>query len=148
MRRAQASDVTRLAAIDAQVSVRPLSEAQYQRFCGNAQSPGNRGLVAELAGQVCALVVYSLVLDEVNIINIAVEPGHQGRGIGRQLLQGALADMRESGARRCLLDVRGSNTPARALYESEGFVLDGTRPAYYTTEQGGREDALLMSKQL
>lgn len=106
------------------------------------------GLVAECGGEVCGFVVYSQVLDEGSIINIAVAPACQGRGYGRRALAHALVLMGESGVSRCLLEVRESNHAARALYESEGFTLDGRRPAYYSTEQGAREDALLMSKQL
>jgi ribosomal-protein-alanine N-acetyltransferase len=46
-----------------------------------------------------------------------------------------------------MLEVRESNVAARALYENNGFVIDGVRPQYYKMQQG-REDALLMSRRL
>ena len=50
-------------------------------------------------------------------------------------------------ARRCLLEVRRSNKAARRLYQGSGFALDGVRKNYYP-KAGGREDALLMSREL
>ena len=57
----------------------------------------------------------------------------------------ALLKMKHDGATRCHLEVRQSNAVARRLYEGNGFKLDGIRKSYYPTE-GGREDALLMSR--
>ena len=137
-----------LARIDEQVSVRPLSEAGYLRVCERGAPATGLALVAEAAGRVCGFSLYTQVLDEGGISNIAVDPACQGCGLGRQLLQATLSVLREAGARRCLLEVRASNAIALALYESEGFTLDGKRSGYYSTRSGAREDALLMSRQL
>ncbi len=104
--------------------------------------------VAEQGGQLCGFALYTVVVDEGSLNNIAVDPQCQGRGLGRQLLQHILGEMRAAGALRCLLELRASNAAALALYRSEGFSLDGKRPDYYPTATGVREDALLMSKQL
>jgi ribosomal-protein-alanine N-acetyltransferase len=58
-----------------------------------------------------------------------------------------MALAKQQGVRRCLLEVRESNTAARGLYETLSFQLDGIRKNYYPTTTG-REDALLMSRQL
>ena len=42
-----------------------------------------------------------------------------------------------------LLEVRPSNTAARALYQRAGFLELSVRRGYYPAE-GGREDAILM----
>ena len=65
----------------------------------------------------------------------------------RALLLAALDRMSEAGLQRCMLEVRESNLAARALYENNGFIVDGVRPRYYRTDQGS-EDALLMSRRL
>ena len=67
---------------------------------------------------------------EAEIHTIGVDPAFQGRGIGRALLRGLLAD---ADARRAtvFLDVRTDNDAARALYESEGFSVVGLRRRYY-----------------
>ena len=66
-----------------------------------------------------------------DIRGLAVAPDHQGRGLGRALVQAALDAARERGARKVTLRVLGPNTAARALYESCGFT--------YTGEQQTRE---------
>lgn len=67
---------------------------------------------------------------EAEVRNIAVDPTHQGRGIGRALLRAllAVADARHAVV---FLEVRTDNTPARALYESAGFTVVGLRRRYY-----------------
>ena len=67
---------------------------------------------------------------EAEIHTIGVDPGHQGRGIGRALLRGLLAAADAVHA-TVYLEVRTDNDPARALYESEGFTVVGLRRRYY-----------------
>jgi ribosomal protein S18 acetylase RimI-like enzyme len=50
----------------------------------------------------------------------------RGHGVGRALFRAAVDEARRQGARRITLRVLGHNTPARKLYESEGFVVEGT----------------------
>lgn len=81
------------------------------------------------------------VLDEADINNVAVAAAQRGRGYGRQLLQAVLARALNLGCKRLTLEVRPSNAPALALYQSLGFVVCGRRRGYY---QDNGEDALLM----
>lgn len=81
------------------------------------------------------------VLDEADINNVAVAAAQRGRGYGRQLLQAVLARALNLGCKRLMLEVRPSNAPALALYQSLGFVVCGRRSGYY---QDNGEDALLM----
>lgn len=91
--------------------------------------------------------MYSQVLDEVSVHNIAVRTSCRGRGLGQRLLLASLEHMKIAGATRCLLEVRQSNTAAQRLYQRSGFTLDGERKDYYPTHQG-RENAWLMSRNL
>lgn len=81
------------------------------------------------------------VADEVHVLNVATDPEHRRRGIGRALM-GAIVDRARSGkARLVLLEVRRSNRAAIRLYRSQGFSAIGVRRAYYADN---REDAIEM----
>lgn len=81
------------------------------------------------------------VADELHITNLAVHPTQRRRGLGRHLLGTILGEARQRSIRVCVLEVRPSNTEARALYESFGFRVVGRRRGYYY-DTG--EDALVM----
>jgi ribosomal protein S18 acetylase RimI-like enzyme len=61
----------------------------------------------------------------VTVNGIAVDPPRQGRGVGRALIDAAIAEARRRGARRLTLRVFSPNLAARRLYESAGFVTEG-----------------------
>lgn len=82
-----------------------------------------------------------LVVDEAHVTNVAVHPKFRGKGIGKQLLTYVMAFVKGNGADRMTLEVRPSNRVARRLYESLGFVHEGTRPNYYPDND---EDAWIM----
>lgn len=57
---------------------------------------------------------------------LAVDPARQGEGVGGALVDAGIATARERGARKLLLRVLSGNAPARRLYESRGFKLEGS----------------------
>ena len=65
--------------------------------------------------------------DELEILNIAVDPPLRRRGVARCLVQRLLANFRGN----VYLEVRASNFAARKLYHSLGFEVVGVRPDYY-----------------
>ncbi|HEV2387675.1 MAG TPA: ribosomal protein S18-alanine N-acetyltransferase [Candidatus Acidoferrales bacterium] len=101
------------------------------------------GWAAELSGAVAGFVVARIAADELEILNLAVDPAERGRGIGRELLARVLAFGGEAGARRAVLEVRESNQGARRFYAAQGFAAVGRRPGYYRDPV---EDALLMAR--
>jgi RimJ/RimL family protein N-acetyltransferase len=56
---------------------------------------------------------------------LAVDPAHQGRGVGRRLAAAAVEEARARGARRLRLRVLGHNPAALRVYEASGFVVEG-----------------------
>ncbi len=72
--------------------------------------------------------------------NIVVAASARRRGIGRSLVAELLQCARQSGAEGVILEVRASNLPAIALYESQGFKACRRRSAYYSHPE---EDAIL-----
>ena len=85
-----------------------------------------------------------LILDEAHLTNLAVHPDYRRLGIGRTLMEEMIFRAVFLGAVRMTLEVRVSNRPAIALYESLGFRREGRRKGYY--EDTG-EDALIMWKE-
>jgi [ribosomal protein S18]-alanine N-acetyltransferase len=91
-----------------------------------------------------ALLGYLLswhVVDELHLLNVAVAIEARRRGVGRALMDDLFAYAREQGVVRILLEVRASNAPAVALYESLGFERFNVRARYYADG----EDAVEMS---
>jgi ribosomal-protein-alanine N-acetyltransferase len=92
--------------------------------------------------QLWGYVVFWIVAGEMHLLNLAVHPGQRGLGLGRALLREALSQARTQGAQVAWLEVRPSNTAARALYASFGFKEVGRRPRYY---EDTNEDAILLA---
>ncbi len=84
------------------------------------------------------------VVGEVTLLNIAIDPAHQGKGFGRKLTEFFIDMCMEQSAESAWLEVRESNTKAISLYESEGFNEVTRRHDYYPTNNG-KEDAIIMS---
>jgi len=79
---------------------------------------------------------YIVFSQDGHILSIAVLPQHRRKGIGRQLLQRAMA---ASGLKKVWAEVRRSNRGAQAFYSKMGFQRIGVVPNYY-----GNEDALVI----
>ena len=87
----------------------------------------------------------AVVLDELQIDNLAVSDRRRRKGIGQSLLRSALSIAKRLGACTAILEVRSSNLAARSLYEKEGFVVSGFRSNYYAIPP---DDALLLSREI
>ena len=90
--------------------------------------------------------IFSLIVPEAHLLNIALLHEHQGKGLGRNLLEHTAFQSKTLGAKILFLEVRVSNKKAIRLYESMGFVKDAIRANYYSGKL--KEDALLMSLKL
>ena len=134
IRPARADDDAALRAVDAATWawwVTPGPDRPPGRpFFGAGEAPGDV-LVAEEGGEVVGYVALGSptrlesnrhVMD---VRGLGVAPDHQGRGLGRTLMEAAVAEARRRGARKLRLRVLGANSGARALYESCGFAVEG-----------------------
>jgi ribosomal-protein-alanine N-acetyltransferase len=72
-----------------------------------------------------------LVVDELHITLVAVDPHWRRQGLGRRVLDQLLATGHRRGAGRATLEVACGNAPARGLYGSLGFTEAGVRRGYY-----------------
>jgi ribosomal-protein-alanine N-acetyltransferase len=103
--------------------------------------------VLELEGAVVGHAVLAIAAGEAHLLNLTVEAGRQGQGLGRFLLRQIVERARARAVEVLFLEVRPSNLAALHLYRSEGFAHVGTRPRYYPGEQD-REDAWVFSLRL
>ena len=99
-------------------------------------------LVAVEDGKVLGYVGSQTVLEEADMMNIAVDETCRRRGIARALVEELV---RQLPAYCLTLEVRVSNAPAIGLYDSLGFVQVGLRKNYY---RNPREDALILRKEI
>jgi ribosomal-protein-alanine N-acetyltransferase len=86
-------------------------------------------------------IVNSRYADAWHVMNVAVDPGYQGRGIATRLLERLFELTGGDEGRGYTLEVRVTNKSAIRLYERLGFERHGIRRGYYTDN---REDALIM----
>jgi [ribosomal protein S18]-alanine N-acetyltransferase len=86
-------------------------------------------------------IVNSRYVDAWHIMNVAVDPDYQRRGIATRLLERLFELTVGDDGRGYTLEVRVSNRDAIRLYEKLGFERHGLRRGYYTDN---REDALIM----
>jgi ribosomal protein S18 acetylase RimI-like enzyme len=80
-----------------------------------------------------------------SINGVAVAKEAQGRGIGSILLTAATEEGTRRGARKITLNVHGTNTVARRLYERHGYVVEGTHPREFLID-GQQVDKLTLAK--
>lgn len=101
-------------------------------------NPLSYWLVAMEGGRLAGYVGSQTVLDESDMMNIAVHPNFRRQGIAEALVHALREGLRARGSRSLTLEVRASNEAAHALYAKLGFVQVGRRPRYYLNP---REDA-------
>lgn len=114
----------------------------YQSFVTElTQNLFARYLVIEYKGKIISYGGMWIIVDEAHVTNVAVHPDYRGHKLGELMMRQLMELARGSHAVRMTLEVRPSNTIARALYQKLGFVDTGVRPGYYTDNN---EDAIIM----
>jgi len=81
--------------------------------------------VAQMAGEVVGYAAGKLCLPAAHLNRIAVQPAHQGHGIGTSLLCAAIRDLWQQGAERITLNTQSDNRRSRRLYNRFGFEPTG-----------------------
>jgi ribosomal-protein-alanine N-acetyltransferase len=134
------ADLDQVATLEAACFTNPWTRAMLEREVKGSTTA--RVYVVRLAdGGIAAFCTCWLIVDELHINTIAVDPSMRRAGLATALMDWVMRDAVRSGARRSTLEVRASNAPARQLYTKLGFVEAGVRPLYYTQPE---EDAIIL----
>jgi ribosomal-protein-alanine N-acetyltransferase len=112
-------------------------------FAGELVKPSSICLGAFEAerGKLVGYLIVARYVDAWHIMNVAVDPPYQRRGIATIMLERLFERTAGDVRRGYTLEVRVSNTGATRLYERLGFRARGVRRGYYTDNH---EDALIM----
>ncbi|MFF9805469.1 GNAT family N-acetyltransferase [Streptomyces coeruleorubidus] len=133
-------------------AVTPRPQPPYPPFFSERHTPEDC-LVAELGDRLAGYLRLGFPTPaEANrhvrqIQGLAVSEEARGRGVGRALVRAAVDEARRRGARRLTLRVLAHNTPARGLYEAEGFMVEGILPEEFLLD-GTYVDDVLMGRSL
>ncbi|MBR4872739.1 MAG: ribosomal protein S18-alanine N-acetyltransferase, partial [Clostridia bacterium] len=122
-----AAHLAAVAEIETLCFASPWSEAAL----GMLLVPPNGGFAALESDEVAGYIGFLGVLDELEVTNVATHPDFRRRGTGRALVSALLDYARREKFLRVTLEVRASNAPAIALYESLGFAPCGVRKNFY-----------------
>ena len=117
------------------------SENSIERELHN---PLSLWLVAVEGDRVVGYVGSQSVMDEADMMNIAVHQDYRRLGIASKLVCELIEKLHLSQVHCLTLEVRLSNESAQAMYDKLGFVQIGRRPNYYTLP---KEDALILRKE-
>lgn len=98
-------------------------------------------LARDDGGRVLGFALYRTILDDSELLLLAVTPPAQRKGVGRELLDHFVEDAKKNGANRIHLEVRDGNSAVR-MYEAAGFVQSNRRANYYRGSDGVHYDAL------
>ena len=134
-------DIPCIAAMEQQFFSQPWKEESI----GHYMEAGNTLFLVAKDPQknIVGYLALMCILDEADLVSIAVDEDFRNMGIAREMLDIAYETAAESGIVKIHLEVRESNLPAIKLYESEGFVKDGIRKDFYDKP---KENAILYTR--
>ncbi|MBE2893814.1 ribosomal protein S18-alanine N-acetyltransferase [Spirabiliibacterium falconis] len=137
-------DFTALYAIECAAHHVPWSKGTLLNNCGERYC----NLKICMQNRIVGFAICQVVLDEATLFNLAIDPNVQGQGFGQALLSALMDTLRAKGVTTLWLEVRQSNHKAQKLYDKLGFHQVSIRPNYYPTQEGKRENAIIMAAYL
>ena len=106
--------------------------------------PGVWLLLARIEGRAAGFALARSVIDEAELLLLAVPPTQRRSGVGRTMLDAVADEAQVRGATHLHLEMRDGN-PAALLYAGAGFREVGRRPRYYRGRDGRSFDAITLS---
>ena len=99
--------------------------------------------VAVFNDKIIGYIIYSIILDEAEILNIVIDSSYRGKSFSKQLLNYTISDILNKKCLTVFLEVANKNFIAKNLYTKFGFSQYNIRKNYYKND-----DAVLMKKEL
>lgn len=143
-------DLDEVLAIEQRAHIAPWTKGQLT----DSLTAGNWAYVLRALGVDDApdsLLGYCVLMpgvDDISLLNIAVDPSCQGQGYAKKMLLVMEDQAIAKNFLKLFLEVRASNALAIGLYQKMHYQQVGIRKAYYPVHEGPREDALVMMKEL
>jgi ribosomal-protein-alanine N-acetyltransferase len=138
-------DAAKLAQLHAASFHRGWGEGEFEQMLAERNTLVHR---LRQGRKTIGFAVSRMAADEAEILSIAVESKHRGRGLSRSLLLTHLGHLAGRGVRTVFLEVEENNQPARRLYDRAGFAVAGRRERYYKQPGGEQLNAVLMRRDL
>ncbi len=104
--------------------------------------------LAQQGEEIVGVLFLLIVAGVCEILNIGLVPKCQGQGIGDVLMNKVVEMASKQNCEEIFLEVRLSNKNAQRFYQKHEFDIINLRKNYYTTKNGGREDAIIMQRRL
>ena len=136
---ASSDDIDSIVEIENSTNLMPWTKAQFI----SSMEVGHYSTVLEHGDVLIGFAIFSPVIPESHLLNIAIDPAYHRKGLGNKLLKQIILQNKAIGVKVITLEVRISNLIAINLYEKNGFHKDAIRQNYYSGPE--KEDALLMS---
>ncbi len=141
IRRYNEEDISRIVALEKENLLSSLEEEFY--FL-NLDNPFAYHYVLMEQEEIIGFVSSIFDGNLLEILNLVIDKKYQSKGYGTRLLKEVFVELMSKGLKRVILEVRESNTKAKALYSSLGFKTISIRYSYYAN----KENALVMQKEL
>ncbi|MDP4539794.1 GNAT family N-acetyltransferase [Qipengyuania sp. DY56-A-20] len=106
-----------------------------------------QGNIAHHPAETIGFVLSRIVLDEEELLLVAIAPEYRGKQLGKRLIEHSASAARDRGATRLFLEMRANN-PADRVYRAAGFERIGMRKDYYRTADGEKLDAITFGRNL
>ena len=139
---ANISDIPEIAAIEKECIPNGWSEKGFSDWLQNKNTVIFK---AVQSGEIIGFANGSWVLDEAELLNIAVMEKSRRNGIAQMLFDTLENYLREQDAEKIFLEVREKNQSAINFYEKNGFEKNGLRKNYYSNPQ---DNGVLMMKNI
>lgn len=116
-----------------------------EQFASIVKIGNTHCFVAKCNDTILGFICFKKIVDEIDILNIAVDIDCRGKGIGYALMQSVISFAKENNLSPINLEVNVNNKQAIQLYTKVGFRIIYTRKGYYFNKlTNNNEDAYIM----